>query len=117
MKLIDCVAAYKAVHEMMDLEQAYPTAHALLSLKRQLKPHVDFCAVEEMKLVDKYARKGENGIVWGEVGFIFDDPAKAPEYAQKRKELMDVEVEVDKVKLDLATVTPAQLEALEGFME
>ena len=117
MKLIDCVAAYKAVHEMMDLEQAYPTAHALLSLKRQLKPHVDFCAVEEMKLVDKYAKKDENGVVWGKIGFVFADPEKALEYAEKRKELMDVEVEVDKVKLDLATVTPAQLEALEGFME
>lgn len=117
MKLIDCVGAYHAITDMMDKELNYSTAHALLTLKRQLKPHVDFCAREEMKLVDKYARKGENGIVWGEVGFIFDDPTKAPEYAEKRKELMDVEVKVEKVKLDLETVTPAQLEALEGFME
>ena len=89
MKLIDCVGAYHAITDMMDKELNYSTAHALLTLKRQLKPHVDFCAREEMKLVDKYARKGENGIVWGEVGFIFDDPTKAPEYAEKRKELME----------------------------
>ncbi len=117
MKLIDCVAAYRAVNEMMDQEQDYQTAHALLTLKRALAPHADFCAREELKLVNQYAKKDENGIVWGKVGFVFDDPEQAGEYDRKRGELLGVDVNVEKVRLNLKTVTPAQLEALEGFME
>ena len=117
MKLIECVAAYKAVCDMMGKEMDYATAFSLVSLKRQLKPHADFCAQEEWKLVEKYAKKDENGVVWGKVGFLFDDPEKAPEFAEKREELMNVDVKVEKVRLNLETVTPAQLEALEGFME
>lgn len=122
MLLIRCVNAYSAVGSMMDKEWDYPTAHALMLLKKKLQPHVDFYSEEEMKLVQEYAQKDEKGeVTWkGNGSFSFRDPKAAEKYNRKIKELGAVEVEKEFVPVKATapqSIQPVILEALDGFVE
>lgn len=122
MILIKCVNAYAAVQGLMDKECDYQTAHALVMLRKKLYPHVQFFQTEELKLVKEYSVKDEKGrVVWsGEGSFSFRSPKAAVAYEKKRRHLGLVEVQEDfgpvKVKRP-DRITPAQLEALEGFLD
>lgn len=122
MILIKCVNAYAAVQGLMDKELDYQSAHALVMLRKKLYPHVLFYQQEELKLVKEYGIKDEKGrVVWnGEGAFSFRSPKAAVAYDKKRRHLGLVEVQEDfgpvKVKRP-DRITPAQLEALEGFLE
>lgn len=118
MKLSDCVRAYEAVMAISRQEFDYKTAFSLVRLERQLRPHAKFYVEQERKLVEQYAKRDDKGIVWGENGFILQNPEKAEEYATRRKELGDVEVEDGPlVAVRLDRVSPAHLAALDGFVE
>lgn len=122
MYLKQCVDAYGAVLDMMEKEWDYKTAHALVMLKRKLQPQVDFFAKEEMKLAKEYAKLDEKGnVILTERGtFPFREKEKAQEYAERRTELGMVEVQEAYTPLRVPVpgrITPAQLEALEGFLE
>lgn len=120
--LIQYVNAYAALQPLMDCEWDYKTAHALMMLKRKLQPHASFFSQEELKLVEEFAEKDEKGkVAWKGAGrFNFQDPSRAEEYNKKRMELGMVEIqeELEMVRAPIpATIKPAQLEALEGFIE
>lgn len=122
MYLKQCVDAYGAVLDMMEKEWDYKTAHALVTLKRKLQPHVDFFTKEEMKLAKEYAKLDKQGnIIFTERGtFPFREKDMAKEYAARRTELGTVKVQEDFKPLRVPMperITPAQLEALEGFLE
>ena len=122
MILLECVTAYMAVQTLMEQPFPYKTAHALLMLKRELSPHVEFFSQEEMKLVDEFADKGDDGkIIWTDKGaFLFAAGKNPAEYARQRAELGTVEIEwtAARAKVPVPTsITPAQLEALEKFIE
>lgn len=122
MYLKQCVDAYAAVAAMMEKEWDYETAHALVMLKRKLQPQVDFFAKEEMKLAKEYAKLDKKGnIIFTERGtFPFREQDKAQEYAERRTRLGMVEAQEDFKPLRVPMperITPAQLEALEGFLE
>lgn len=122
MRLIDCVNAYMAAEEMSRRELGFRTAYAIVNLKRKLRPHADFYAGEEMKLVERCARKNRDGKI--EIGangrFEFDSPEKAGEYNKLRAELGDMEAGelFEKIKAPApAEIKPAELEALGKFIE
>jgi hypothetical protein len=123
MLLLECVTAYMAVQGLMDQPFPYKTAHALMMLKRELQPHVDFFSGEEMKLVERFAEKDteSNKIVWtGKGAFRFAEGKDPAEYARCRVELGSVHVDwcaERKMVQFHASITPAQLEALEKFIE
>lgn len=121
MYLIQCVNAYTAVLALAEKECDYNTAYALVMLKRKLQPHVDFFVAQEMELVEKYARKDDDGkvIMTERGGFVFADPSKAEEYETRRRQLgmVDVAGEFEPVCVPVpATITAIHLEALEGFL-
>lgn len=120
MILIECVNAYMAVQALMEIECDYRTAHALVCLKKQLLPHVEFFASEERKLVEAYAAKDEGDRVKMEgARFIFADGADAAEYARLRTELGAVEVEERFAPLHVSLperIKPIYVEALERFV-
>ncbi len=120
MYLIECTSAYLAATQMQQKEMDYQTAYALLKLKKSLQTQVDFYQGEEMKLVEKYAKKDENGKVqWSEGDkFSFDDTEKAKEFYEQRKKLCMTQVDdVEPVKAPKPDkISPAQLEALEKFI-
>ena len=122
MYLKQCADAYAAVLELEKREWDYKTAHALVTLKRRLQPQADFFARGEMKLAREYARlDGKGNVILTERGtFLFREPGMAQEYARRRTELGLVEVQEDYEPLRApvpGSITPAQLEALEGFLE
>lgn len=120
--LIQCVNAYAALLPLMDREWDYKTAHGLMMLKRKLQLHASFFSQEEMKLAQEFAEKDENGqIRWKGAGrFAFQDPSRAKEYDSRRTELGAVEIQEQWEPLRIPVpeaIKPAQLEALEGFIE
>ena len=123
MILLECVTAYMAVQALMEQAFPYKTAHALVMLKRALQPHVEFFSQEEMKLVEEFAEKDvvNHKILWTDKGTFRFEAGKDPaEYARRRADLGAVEVEwgIERVKAPFsASITPAQLEALEKFIE
>lgn len=121
MYLMQCVTAYGAVLELEKREWDYKTAHALVTLKRRLQPQVDFFTKEELKLAREYAKLDEKGnVILTERGtFPFREPGMAQEYARRRTELGLVEVQEAYEPLRVpvpGSITPAHLEALDGFL-
>lgn len=118
LKLSQCVEAYQAIVAISQKEMDYQSALAMVDMMNRLKPQVDFYSGKELDLVNSYAKKKDGKIVMGETGFIFQDPKKAKEYELKHKELDDVEISMgDPVKVKAIPITPAQLKALNGFVE
>ena len=121
MFLIECVNAYMAVQALMEVECDYRTAHALVVLKKRLLPHVEFFSAEEMKLVEAYAARGEDGKVKMDGSrFVFAPGADTAAYARRRAELGTVEVEEEFPVLHAPLppkVKPVHIEALEKFIE
>lgn len=107
--------------ELMDQELDYKSAYTLVSLKQQMKPHIDFFLEEEMKLVQTYGRKNDEGIVaWdGNGQFQFPDADTAALYNTKHKELECLEVtpEITPVIIKApAKIRAAIIEAVDGVI-
>lgn len=123
MILLECVTAYMAVQALMEQPFPYKAAHALMMLKRELQPHVEFFSKEEMKLVAEFAEKDKEKqtIQWTDKGAFRFAAGKDPrEYAARRENLSatDIEWGIKRIKVPCpASITPAQLEALEKFIE
>lgn len=121
MVLLDCANAYLAAVQMQQKEMDYPSAFALMMLKRDLQGQVEFLQSEELKLAEKYAEKDEEGrIQWtGQGTFPFRDAAAAEGYRRERLALVLTKVEetwtVRSVSVP-GTITPEQLEWLDGFL-
>lgn len=120
MYLIECVNAYLAATQMQQKEMNYQTAYALLKVKKELQPSVDFFREEELKLVKKYAKTDENGQVqWLEnERFAFEDPEAAEEFQKEREKLCMTQTdEPEQRRAPIPErISPTQLEALEKFI-
>ena len=120
MKLIQCITAYLALAQLMRTEWDFAAAHSLLLLKRALQPHVDFYRQEEWKLVERYGKKNEKGMVPLEKNGQF--PFEKTEYAQlfraEKNKLNAVAVEGLGVYTIHAPkkIKPALLEAMCGLI-
>ena len=122
MKLIEAVNAYLAAEEMSREKWPYAVALALVKVKRRVKDEVDFFVAKERELVETYAAKDERGnIRLTSAGtFVFKDPAQGPAYEAARKELCDMEIEMERRPIRVAApaeIKPAYIEGLEGFVE
>ena len=121
MKLIQCVEAWQAVQALINRDMDYATAHTLVTLRRHLRPQVEFYLSEEKKLVAELAKHDEQGktVMKSAMEVEFETAEKAAEYARRRAELGNVEVTERFPKLNAKapeTITPAQLEALLPFI-
>lgn len=98
MKLIEKVAAYKALREMMKEDWAFSFIYPLLGLMRDLEKDYTLFCNEEMKLVATCGAKEENGKVAldPEGVFSFADEKSMERYQQKHKELEAFETESPK---------------------
>ncbi len=121
MQLYQALKAYQALTELMDQELDYKSAYTLVSLKQKMKPHIDFFLNEEMKLVQTYGRKNEEGMVeWdGNGQFQFQDADTAALYNAKHKELecLKVTPEIEPVIIKApAKIRAAIIEAVDGLI-
>lgn len=122
MLLIQCVTAYTAITALAQQSMDYKTALALVLLKKRLAPHAEFYAQKERELVETYAKRSETGeiIMDGPNRFALDSDKDLAEYNRKRQELASAQIpeEITPVKASgIDRITPAHLEALEGFVE
>lgn len=122
MRLIDCVNAYTAVLALMDKECGFKVSYALVKLRRQLQPHVEFFLNEEAKLLLRYAAKKDGKPVYTAKGKVrFERPEDGVEYNAKWNELAAVAVSesFNPVRLclpDEVSVKPAHLDYLSDFV-
>ena len=122
MKLKKMVEAYKVLGKMADHIYDYKTAHKLFTVSKKLKAHAEFFAVEEMKLVEKYAERDEDGrpIIKADGRFNYADEDAKMSFLKESAELGDVEIDwnEDVVKLSATPmISVRQLAALDGFVE
>lgn len=122
MKLSKIIAAYNVLETMTNHLYDYKVAYQLYTLKKDMVPHVQFYAAEELKMVEKYAEKSENGkaviradgkfnfmSVEAKEGFLADSEALGNVTADWSREVL---------KLPIAPmISMKQLEALDGFIE
>lgn len=122
MKLIDCANAYQALLELMQREQPYKTALALVLLKSKLQPHILFYLEEERALIKKYAKKDEKGtpVMLDALHLAFESENDKAMYDAEHKKLDEAKIP-DKLSVMSVTpperITPAQLEALSVFLD
>lgn len=121
MLLIKCVTAHIVMRELMEKEMDYKSAHTIMMLFHALKPHVEFYAREEKKLIERYAVRDDNGQVKFEGNtWTLADPALAEDYTREVASLGSVEIEGFDMPVKVPfcpEIKPRQLEALEGFIE
>lgn len=122
MKLADIISAYAAAEGLMAERLAYGTAAALVQLRAELKPLAEFYLQEERRLMLQYADQDETGhvVYTGPNTFAFANPKDAPEYAEKRRELAETEMDVRFDKRHCPAperIRPQAILALAPFLE
>ena len=121
MLLIKCITAHLVLNELMEKEMDYKSAHSIMMLVRALKPHVEFYAAEEQKLVERYAlRDGDGKIIFEGNSWTISDISLVPDYRREIGKLGALEIEGFDVPVKVPfcpEIKPRQLEALEGFIE
>ena len=111
------ISAYKSLRKLADRELPIRIACQIHRLTVKLRPVWDFQVQEEQKLCDRLHPKNEDGKL------VFETPEGAQEFRDRLKELNGMEVEDIELKPitipipDGITLTPADIEALEGFVE
>lgn len=134
MHLINLVNAYTAAEQMrfteyfngqkivrVERELPFEQASALVSLCAIIKPHYNSFAESERALIDRYAKKDENGnpVVNGDI-ISFATVEDKNQFDSALKELQETEVSVEGIPIKMprpATVRCSWLEALEGIVE
>lgn len=121
MLLIKCITAHLVLNELMEKEMDYKSAHSIMMLVRALKPHVEFYAAEEQKLVERYAlRDGDGKIIFDGNSWTISDISLVPDYKREINSLGSLEIEGFEAPVRVTatpSIRPRQLEALEGFIE
>ena len=113
MKQSKIIQAYKATEELANIT-SFTTKDQwqIYTLRKALRPHVEFQQEREKALAEKYAKYADDkGVISGQ---------RYIDYTKELAELgqMDVELDVNPIKLTLAEgVTFKTIEALEGFVE
>lgn len=122
MKLSRIIAAYNVLESMADHLYDFKVAYQLYTLKKEMVPHVQFYAAEELKMVEKYAEKNENGkaVIQPNGKFNFMSAEAKEGFLADNEALGNVTAEWNRevLKLPVAPMmSMKQLEALDGFIE
>lgn len=122
MTLIRCITAYTALLALSEQAVPYDTALAIVLLKKRLAAHTEFYAAKEWELIETYGKRDDNGkiVTDGPGRFVLDPEKDIAEYDRLKRELASTEVpeEFEPVKVSCPDkISPAHIEALEGFME
>ena len=127
MMLSIMVSAFTALNMLNDTKLDAQSAFGVYKIRRELRDHVNYFLVEEMKLAGKYAAIREDGAPDIRDGRVFfagepdeEKHRNAEEYARKRKELCEVDAgEIgEKVTIRVPAdmrLAPAFFELLEPF--
>ena len=134
MQLIKLFDAYVAIEQMrfteyfngqkiarVERELPFEQASALVSLCAIIKPQYESFAESERALIDRYAKKDENGnpVVNGDI-ISFATVEDKNQFDSALKELQETDVSVEGLPIKMprpATVRCSWLEALEGIVE
>lgn len=134
MQIQKLINAYSAAEQMryteyfngqkivrIERELPFEQASALVSLCAIIKPHYNSYAESERSLVDRFAKKDENGnpVVNGDI-ISFATVEDKTQFDSALKELQETEVSVEGLPIKMprpATVRCSWLEALEGIVE
>lgn len=121
MKLITAVNAFLAAQELAGETLPWAFALAVARVKKACESDMTFFSQQEMKLVDTYARKDENGnpLISPEGRFQFQDAQGKAGYDAARKLLMDTEIDPPMSPLDTVppeSIRPEWILALEPFL-
>ena len=122
MKLSKIIAAYNVLETMTNHLYDYKVAYQLYTLKKDMVSHVQFYAAEELKMVEKYAEKNENGkaVIQPDGKFNFMSAEAKEGFLADSEALGNVTADWSREVLKLP-ITPMismkQLEALDGFIE
>ena len=117
-----CMDAYLAASALQNEKMPFRTAWALASCAAQLRDEARFFSEQERALAKKYAKKDEaGGIKWTGAGtFALENTADAAAFEKEHAQLCAVEAAQKYVMPATAPapdqITPAQLEALRGFL-
>ena len=122
MKLSKIIAAYNVLETMTNHLYDYKVAYQLYTLKKDMLPHVQFYAAEELKMVEKYAEKNENGkaVIRADGKFNFMSAEAKEGFLADSEALGNVTADWSRevLKLPIAPmISMKQLEALDGFIE
>lgn len=119
--LLECMAAWTAAETLKDTPCAYTTALALYRLRSALKPETEFYLKKERKLAETYGKRDADGQLAVRGGTVEFETQKAlDEFRKARQELNETPAQTEFKPVQApapAMITPAQLEALEGFIE
>lgn len=98
MKLSIMVSAFTALNALNDTQLDAQSAFGVYKIRRELRDHVNYFLVEEMKLANKYAAKREDGAPDIRDGRVFfagetdeEKRRNAEEYARARAALCEVD--------------------------
>lgn len=97
LKLKEAVGVYAAVLKMMEQETSFAFAHVLCVAKGALEIHVQYSTEKEMGLIRKYAEPREDGSLTDQEGRFKVQKDKAEDYFREKKELDDVEIELERI--------------------
>lgn len=113
MTLIEAIDVFNAIHEIKDTDMPFASAHALVTAKHELEPHIQFYLEKEKAIIEKYAEKDEDGKTQiSENGKFSVSGELADAYLADRKALDEVEIDLAKRKIQIESVKPSILEAL-----
>lgn len=115
--LLKCVKIFDAIVDVENEKFDFSTSHALVTLKRELEPHVQFYTQKEKEIVARYANRDEKGNIILN-GNQFQMPSdKAELYLSEKNELNSVEVEICFTRKTISPICNVKPSALELLME
>lgn len=113
----NAVAVFSALAQMSRKPMNSFAAFKLFRLKKAVAPIVEFQSEQEIKIVDELGGKvTDTGMIQ------IEDKEKRKEYADRHKELENMECDVDIEKMtmcmkEIPEITLADMETLEDFIE
>ncbi|MCI8649599.1 MAG: hypothetical protein HFG20_05725 [Anaerotruncus sp.] len=125
MELYQFADAYDPMTQLCSFDFPLAQALCIYQLKREIDPWAKFYAQEELKLMQRYAKTGEDGKLLVEDGKIhFESRAQMDEYLQRVQQLRQMPVtfsaEMPTLQPDdqqRCRLTPAQIGQLAPFIK
>lgn len=110
MKLQKIINANEAIIEITKMRFPPVVARNLMKLKKKIQDELEFSAEEEMKILDKYAKKDEDGniIINSDNMYLFDNVEICNICKAQMKTLFETEIE------DMPIVTIKDSDIIDG---
>lgn len=117
MKQAKVIKLHQVIEKLSKQDFPLPQSYKLFKIRKQLQPAIDFRLEQEQKLFEKHPIVEQQG---GSVRFSTPEDAAAVETALREMADMEIDVNITPVTLPMLetiTITPEELEILEGVIE